>query len=304
MNELNSMNIKTNFNYNPFKTVGISNGKELIKMTLKRPLFYIVKRGTSNDTLDQSLKNQALDHGVNIHFNSKESKEDMDIISTGPSENKYIGMVKGIRFETESDDIAVALLNKTASVSGYSYLLISNGYGCICSVNVYMDFKIINQYFKNTYDIFTRLVDFDIKNEKNVGGVGCFLLNPRYVENGKIYSGEAAGYQDMLWGFGMRYAMISGYLAALSIIENKNYKRLIKKSISKRLKTSVVNRYLTEKAANYVNYYIFNQAKTNLDKWEDMLYEKFNPSLYSRVLYPFAKRHLSKKTIQLHENLK
>ena len=39
----------------------------------------------------------------------------------------------------------------------------------------------------------------------------------------------------MLWGFGMRYAMISGYLAALSIIENKNYKRLIKKSISKRL---------------------------------------------------------------------
>ncbi len=303
LNELNSMSIKTNFNYNPFKTVCISNGKELIKMTLKRPLFYVVKRGTSKDTLDQGLKNQALDLGVNIHFNSKESKEDMDIISTGPSENKYIGMVKGISFETESDDIAVALLNKTASISGYSYLLISNGYGCICSVNVYMDFNTINKYFKNTYDIFTRLVDFDIKNEKNVGGVGCFLLNPRYVENGRIYTGEAAGFQDMLWGFGMRYAMISGYLAALCIIENKNYKRLIKKSISSRLKTSVVNRYLTQKAGNYVYYYIFKQAKTNLDKWEDMLYERFNPSLYSRVLYPFAKRYLSKKMF-LHENHK
>jgi len=303
MDELNSMNIKTNFNFNPFKTVGISDGNEIVKMTLKRPLFYIVKRGISEDTIDQNFKNQALDLGVNIHFNSKESKENMDIISTGPSENKYIGIVRGIRFETESDDIAIALLNKTASISGYSYLLISNGYGCICSVNVYIDSNLVNKYFKNTYDIFTKLVDFKIKNKKNVGGVGCFLLNPRYVENGKIYTGEAAGYQDMLWGFGMRYAMISGYLASLSIMENKNYKKLIKENISDRLKTSVVNRFLSEKGGYYVYVYLFNQAKKNLDKWEDMLYERYNPSLHYRMLYPFAKRYLSKKTKLLHKNL-
>ena len=304
MDEASSMNIKTNFECNPFKTVGISDGNEIVKMTLKKPLFYIVKRGTVENSLDQGLKNQTLDLGVNIHFNSKASKENMDIISIGPSENKYIGIVKGIRFETETDDIAIALLNKEASTGGgYSYLLISNGYGCICSVNIYVSGSGANKYFKKTYDIFTRLVDIDIKNEKNVGGIGCFLLNPRYVENGKIYTGEAAGYQDLLWGFGMRYAMISGYLAALSIIENKDYKKLIKKRISGKLKASVVNRFLAEKAGDYLYTYLFKEAKKNLDKWTDMLYERYNPSLQSRVLYTFAKWNLSKKLGIFQKNL-
>jgi len=137
----------------------------------------------------------------------------------------------------------------------------------------------------------------------NVGGVGCFLLNPRYVENGKIYTGEAAGYQDLLWGFGMRYAMISGYLAALSIKENEDYKKLIKKRISGKLKTSVVNRFLAEKAGDYLYAYLFKEAKKNLDKWADMLYERYNPSLQSRVLYPFAKWNLSKKLGIFQKNL-
>lgn len=304
MHELRSMNIKINFDCNPFKTISITDGNEILKGTVKDPLFYIVRRGAVENSIDQGLKNQALDLGVNIHFNSKVSKEDMDIISIGPSENKYIGFVRGIGFETESDDMAVLLLNKEASTGGYSYLLVSNGHGCICSVNVIVYSNQANKYFKKTYDIFTKLVDIDIKNKKNVGGIGCFLLKPRYVENGKIYTGEAAGYQDLLWGFGMRYAMVSGYLAALSIKENKNYKKLIKKNFSDKLKTSVVNRFLTEKGGDYVYTYVFNEAKNNPpEKWTDMLYERFNPSLQSRVLYPFAKWYLSKRIREFHKNL-
>lgn len=303
LQELKSMNIKTNFEYNPFKTVVISDGNELLKRTAKKPIFYVVKRGSIENSLDQGLKNQALDLGVNIHFNSKAGKEDMDIISTGPPGKKHVGIVKGICFDTESDDMAIALLNLEASTGGYSYLLISNGYGCICSVNIFVSSDTANSYFKKTYEIFTKLVDFNIKNEKNVGGVGCSRLKPRYVEKGKIYTGEAAGYQDFLWGFGMRYAITSGYLAALSITENKNYKKLIKKNISGKLKTAMVNRYYTEKAGNAMYKYIFNQAKNNPDKWIEMLHERYNPSLDSRVLCPYAKWYLSKKIRDFHKNL-
>jgi len=302
--EFESMNIKTNFKYTPFKTVCISDGDELLKNTLKKPMFYIVKRGAIENSLDQGLKNQALDLGVNIHFNTKENKENMDIISTGPSIKKAIGMVKGISFESESDDIAIALLNLEASTGGYSYLLISNGYGCICSVNVLVAGNNVNKYFQKTYEILTRLADINIKNKKQVGGIGCFLLNPRYVENGKIYTGEAAGYQDMLWGFGMRYAITSGYLAAKSIIENKNYKRLIKKNLSDKLKTSVVNRYYAEKYRDIAYGYTFKQAKKNLDTWINLLYERCNPSLLSRVMYPYAKWYLSKKIRSINKDLK
>jgi flavin-dependent dehydrogenase len=303
LEELNKMNIKNNFDYTPFKKISVSNGKEKIDVNLKKTMFYLVKRGPVENSLDLSLKNQALDLGANIHFKCKKTEKNMDIISTGPAVKKYVGVVKGIRFETESDDIALLLLNNEASANGaYSYLLVSNGYGCICSVNIYVSVKEANKYFKKTYEIITKLVDIDIKNQKNVGGIGCFLLNPILKKNDKLYTGEAAGLQDVLWGFGMRYAMISGYLAALSIIENKNYKRLIKKEIGDRLKTSIVNRYLTDKYYHYVHNYIFNIVRNNPGNWMDMLYKRFNPTLYSRVLYPYAKIKVTQRLKSYYKN--
>jgi flavin-dependent dehydrogenase len=218
----------------------------------------------------------------------------MDIISTGTAENKHIGVVRGIRFETESDDIAVSLLNNKASHNGYCYLLITNGYGCICSVNLYITGDKANIYLKKACEMINNQFEINIKNEQNVGGVGCFLLKPRLVENGKIFTGEAAGLQDLLWGFGMRYAVTSGYLAALSIIKNKNYKKLIKKRIFSRLKTSVVNRYLIDKVGDRFYNYMISLAKKD-KRWIELLYKAYNPSFRSKLLYPLANWSLSRK---------
>ena len=301
--EFKLMSIKTNFDCNPFRTVNITNGREVLTETLEKPVFFIVKRGVEAKSLDQGLKKQALDLGINIHFNTTKGKENVNIISTGPSGNKPIGYVKGITFETDLDDIAVLLLNKKASSGGYSYYLVSNGQGCICSVNVIVSRNKAREYFQNTYNFFDKLFDLNVRNKKDFGGVGSFLLNPRYVENGKIYTGEAAGFQDLLWGFGMRYAMISGYCAAKSIEDNIDYKKQINKRISPRLKTSIFNRYVTDKGGEYVFEYVFNKAKKNpKEKWIKMLYERFNPSLYSRILFPFAKRYLTKRFSKLEKD--
>lgn len=301
--ELNSMNIKTNFDNNPFKKLSVSDGKEILEINLKKPMFYLVKRGAVANSIDQGLKNQALDQGVNIHFNEKVSQENIDIISTGPAGQKYFVVAKGIHFESNSDDIAFLLLNNEASANGaYSYLLISNGYGCICSVNIYTTGHEANKYYKKTYEMITKLVDIDIRNEKNVGGLGCFQLRPNLIKNGKIYTGEAAGLQDLLWGFGMRYAIISGYLASISITENKNYKKLIRKKLNKRLKTSIVNRYLTDRYYNYVHKYIFDIVRSDPGSWMNILYERFNPTFYTRMLYPFARLQVAKRFNTLHSN--
>ena len=296
LDEIRSMNIKTNFDYHPFKTIHISNGKEVINNTFEKPIFYIVKRGPVENSLDQGLKNQALDAGVNIHFNSKPKKGDMNIISIGPAEYTPFAIAKGIRFDTESDDIAVALINRKASLNAYSYLLITNGYGCICTVNLYIPGVKANEYFKNTYNFITKLFNPDIKNPQKIGGFGSFRFKLKLIEKGKIYTGEAAGLQDLFWGFGMRYAINSGYFAAQSIAENKNYKKLVKRQLSGRLKRSVVNRYLVNKwGDNFYNYF-FNQAKKD-NNWDNLLYLGYNPSSYSKVMYPFAKRSLKRKRV-------
>ena len=292
--EFKSMNIKINFDCDPFKKFYLSDGKELLNNTFNTPAFYLVKRGTNTNCFDQGLKKQALDLGVNIHFNSKTNEENMDIISYGCSELKPVGIVKGIGFETESDDIAVVLLNKEASNKGYSYLLISNGWGSMCSVNLYRTDDTINRYYKKTYEIFTKLFDIDIKNEKNVGGVGSFLAKPRLVKKGKLYTGEAAGLQDLLWGFGMRYAINSGYLAALSIIENKNYKELIKQMLLGRIKTSISNRFFADWFEGHYYNDLIRWAKVD-NRWLKILHWAYNPQLITRGIYPIAKWYLQIK---------
>ena len=92
----------------------------------------------------------------------------------------------------------------------------------------------------------------------------------------------------------MRYAITSGFLAARSIIENKNYKNLVNKNLSRRLKTSIVNRYLAEKIGDIFYNYLINQAKENKD-WLKFLHDNYNSTFYKRIIYPFAKNNLMRK---------
>ena len=52
-----------------------------------------------------------------------------------------------------------------------------------------------------------------------LGGFGSLTLPCRFGEGTAVYVGEAAGLQDMVSGFGIRKAIASGYLAAISLLE-------------------------------------------------------------------------------------
>ena len=69
----------------------------------------------------------------------------------------------------------------------------------------------------------------------------------RPLTNGRQrYVGEAAGLQDYLFGFGIRHAMVSGFLAGRSIIDGTDYDRLCRKELGRHLRTSLINRYVYE----------------------------------------------------------
>jgi len=294
LDELKSMNIRINFDCDPFKIMYLTDGNEKIRIVSKKPIFYLVKRGIDKKSLDQGLKNQAIENGVNIHYNSKKSLKNMNIISTGPLNKKINILAKGIIFETEMEDIAVTLVNKETSYNGYSYLLITKGYGCMCTVCFY-NFDNMNNYFKKTYRAFDRLFDLEIKNQRNVGGVGSFRTKWKLKEDGRLFTGEAAGFQDSLWGFGMRYALSSGFLAAKSIIEGENYKKLIKKEISDRLKASILNRFYVEKLDDYGKFFMKQGKKLKGEEHINFLFNAYNLSSRRRILYPFARFSLSRK---------
>ncbi|HML04899.1 MAG TPA: NAD(P)/FAD-dependent oxidoreductase, partial [Methanobacterium sp.] len=246
LDEFKRMNIDINFDCDPFSKIIATNSVKINEINIpEKPLYYMVKRGNVSGSLDLGLKKQALDAGVNFHF--EETIPEADIIATGPISENTVGVVKGITFKTDLEDTATVLFNDEAAFKGYSYLLVTKGYGCISTV-LLDKFNRVNACFEKTKEIFSSIYEFSIENPKKCGGVGCFTLNKRFKNGRSLLVGEAAGLQDLFLGFGMRYAINSGFFAAMSIINGEDYEMMIKSEFEDKLKASLVNRYLWEKA--------------------------------------------------------
>lgn len=292
LQSLKKMNIEINFPNHPFSEVQLSDCKETEKITFKKSLFYLVKRGVEKDTIDYSLKTQAQQLGIKINYNSSLPPEQAKIIATGPNPKKIAAVVEGIVFDTKMPNIAVALINDQAAYLGYSYLLVMDGYGCMCSV-VFKELEKITNCFEVTHNYFTKSYDLDIQNPKKVGGVGTFASNPVFQKNDAFYVGEAAGIQDFLAGFGMRSAITSGYLAARAVIENKDYEKLAKRKFSKYLKAGIVNRYVWEKI-DIDNYLTAIETIKKVEDPFDFLRSIYNFGFIEKIEYPVAHHYIKK----------
>src|SRR3989344_763262 len=274
LESLKKMNIKINFPYSPRYSQEVYDS-DLNKTTLKskKPFYYLIRRGRFKDTLDSGLKKQAKELGVEIIYN-KEIKniKRKCIIAIGSQEAEGIGV--GITFDTKMKDISIVILDDNISPKAYAYLLIWDGKGTLVTC-MFRDYHDGNIYFKKTLKRFKKIVKIDMKNIKHFGGFINFFLQKSNIESNKLYIGECAGFQDYMWGFGMRYAMASGYLAAKSIIENENYNALWKKEFNGLLKTSLSNRFLFERLGNSGYKKFIEKLKENP---HEFLMKQYNPS--------------------------
>lgn len=245
-------------------------------------------------SLDQGLKIQALKNGVNIHFKKKLPENQVDIVATGPIiTGKIPAIGKGIIFKTKMKDISVALFNDKAAFKTYSYLSIIDGDGCICTIQV-EDMNDVDLCFKETKRIFSEIVELDIQKPKCFGGIAYISNKNIFKKNKSLFVGEAAGLQDFLWGFGMRYAITSGFLAAKSIIDGKDYEKIAERYFRPKLKAGIVNRFLLEKFAGKNNYSYFINIIENLKDPIKSSYYMYNYNFIHKLIYPFAMNYMKK----------
>jgi len=218
------------------------------------------------------------------------SPNEVDIVATGPIFEEVLGVVKGIIFKTNVEDTAIMVFNNGLAFKGYSYIFITKGYGCMCTV-VFNELTRVNNCFESTKEFFVKKLDIDIQSTKDVGGVGCFSLRNVFKRGTTLYVGESAGLQDFLWGFGTRFAITSGYLAAQSIINKEDYGKIAKKHFRNKLNASAVNRYLWERAGEKDYSFIINNAEFV----KKSLYSMHNYNLLQRIVYPLALSYLRRK---------
>jgi len=294
---LKNMNLNINFDFSPFSELTISNVSREVSFSFEKPAFYLVRRGPVSGSLDKGLLEQSLDSGVDIHFDESIPEEDADIVATGPNPKKTPAIVRGICFYTNIDDIAIIIFNNDTAYKGYSYLLVSDGYGCMCTVT-FEKFERVDRCFKETKKAFFHMVNLDVENCRKIAGIGSFSVNGVFEKDGRLYVGEAAGLQDFLWGFGIKRALTSGYLAAKSLIEEKDYREIARDYFKNKLKASLVNRFLWESLGTK-DYSLILDVLENTSNPLNFLFSFHNFNLLQRSLYPLALQYVKRKNRNL-----
>ena len=93
--------------------------------------------------------------------------------------------------------------------------------------------KINKQLINKNCKKYFRRLDIIISNEKDFGSRGSFVFSSSRIKL-PIQVGEAGGFQDYLFGFGMKMSMMSGYFAGLYMNGEKTNAKLLLKTINKK----------------------------------------------------------------------
>lgn len=300
LDEMRNVGLETNnFDCAPvssLKTIDADHG--IITFDSQQPLFYVVKRGVRSNMLDQGLKEQAQALGVEILFNAPVGEDAVDIVASGPAPDKLCAIDTGIVFETDAENAAYGLLDDRGAYKGYSYLLITNGYGCMCTV-LFDKFSEIHQQFALVRQTFEEVTGINIKNPSQVGGYGSFTTQNTFVKGRQLYVGEAAGLQDLLWGFGIRIAIRSGHLAARCLIEGRDYAAAARETFGQSMRTGVVNRTIWEHLGNTGYKRLLSLARRSKDPRGFLLRYLFRYSWWRRLVFPVALWDLRRRHPQI-----
>ncbi len=288
--ELARLGIEATFEHTPYRefTIFGPEGREYAYRS-SQPLFYVVRRGRQPGTLDASLRDQAVGSGVEIRFNDpSQHLAQGGIVAQGPRGSDAIAV--GQVFETDMTDGAFGALSDELAPKGYSYMLVHNGRGTVASC-LFQDYHNEKKYLDRTVEFFRQRVGVRMTNPKRFGGTGNFLA-PRTARKGKLlYAGESAGFQDALWGFGMRYAMLSGALAGRCFTDGRleDYDPRWQERFGGQLRASIVNRYLFEKLGNAGYTALLADVHKHADA-RDWLRDHYAETWWKSLLFPVAKR--------------
>ncbi|MDL1861464.1 FAD-binding protein [Betaproteobacteria bacterium PRO7] len=252
------------------------------------PLFYMVERGPEAGSLDAALLAQARALGAEVRFGSRLDRLDgVGVLALGPRAADAIAV--GYHFETTMRDGFWVICDDDVAPKGYAYLLVMNSRGTVKSC-LFADFKRESLYVERTVAAFERLAGLKMVDPQRHGGVGNFRVPDSALSGGHPLAGEQAGFQDTLWGFGMRFAITSGILAARSVLEGIDYDALWRRELMPWLQASVVNRVLYERCGN-AGYAWLLRAQQTAGNARRFLRWLYRPGFATRLVLPWARAH-------------
>lgn len=285
LDELRASGIEPNFDCDPVREgTAFDAWGQAYPVRGARPLYYLVHRGSRGGSLDFGLLKQAIAAGAEVRFGDRAKMANGSmVLAIGPRTADAIAA--GYVFETDRPAGNWIAFNNALAPLGYAYLLIHRGRGTVASC-MFTGFKRQAEHVERTVAFFRQHAGLEMRNSRPFGGFANFRLPRTAVQGGHLVIGEQAGFQDALAGFGMRYALRSGILAARSLIEGTDYTELMRRELLPLLRTGAANRF------------IFNTLGERGWRWAlrvlsrsdtgDRLWRLYRPSAMTRLVYPLA----------------
>lgn len=289
LDELAAIGIEPRFEHTPFKEFVIFDrgGREYLCRSA-RPLFYIVRRGPEPGTLDQALKESAIERGVEIKFNERiETLPAGGIVAHGP--RRADGIVAGYIFDSNAPNGAYGIISNWVAPHGYAYLLVSGGRATLATC-MFDDFHNERIYLERAARLFERYAGVRPENPRLFGGFANFAPDTPLRRGKLLYAGEAAGLQDGLFGFGMRLAMLSGHFAGRAMVDHtpQSYEAAIRSEILPLLQASATNRYLYELLGQSGQRLVMAWASRS-DDIGDSFYRHYHARWRTKLLHPWVR---------------
>jgi len=217
--------------------------------------YYLVEMGQSKESIEQQLYMQCLAEGVKFHF--KTLGGEVDIVASGAAKDRinifgYGYIYKNLNVDPEATYL---VYNNDIAPKGYVFAITKNSQTTMMVISFdKKEFQTLRERFTNALKIFNplkRMVDGE-EIIAEISGGAYYNKDPfTSLKKGNIlYVGEAAGIQDASRGFGLRYAITSGALAAKSIIEEKDYVELAREYYQDEFLHNLQRRDIHDKMTN------------------------------------------------------
>lgn len=285
LDELRALGIDATFDSHPVREgVAFDAWGASYAINSARPLYYLVSRGSGEGSLDVGLLRQALDAGVEVRLGDRVRKVDGPaVLGIGPRVADAIAV--GYVFETDMPDGYWICLDNALAPLGYAYLLVHDSRGTVASC-MFTGFKRQADHIARTVTFFRDRVGLQMRGQRPFGGFANFRLPQTAVQGGHLVVGEQAGFQDALAGFGLRYAFLSGTLAARSLIENVDYAQLWRRELLPLLRTGASNRFIFNNLGERGRRWVLR----GLSRFDTglRLRRLYRPSALTRLLFPIA----------------
>jgi len=198
---------------------------------IRGPSYYLIARGPGRGTLERQLLEQALDAGARVVFRTKVLPDAVDILATGAARARVNIVAAGYRFTREGSNLRDDEIH-----SLFDNAIAPHGYLCVLPGPVWHSVYTC-AWSSMPYNALLRMVDRALAYDwvRDLMGtaevVGRIFGKAHYASDpyeaarspGPLRVGEAAGIQDAAGGFGIRYAIASGALAARSFLDHSDY---------------------------------------------------------------------------------